>query len=564
MSEPVGSFCLVLHAHVPYVLHHGTWPHGEDWLFEAAAETYLPVLAAIDEVVGLGARPHLTLGLTPVLLEQLAHPWFKQEFRHYLSERVARARGDRESFASGKELHFAHLAKLWEEFYTNLSQQFDRIDGDIPSALARRAREGHLEILSGFATHAYAPLLLEDSSIRAQIRGGLRTSERILGMRPAGLWLPECAYRPGGTWYPAVSFGSARERLSMDQLLADEGVTHFFIEDPWIPPQYDDARAHESHADRSDAHRRFFHECGDWRSTTGPLGVGEPGSPPAVAAFARCRKVCEQVWSGWIGYPGSGTYLEFHKKHGERRGLRYWKVTQSQSGLGDKDPYYPDDVSGLIHEQVHHFTNLIRQTLENHRQATGKPGVVVASFDAELFGHWWFEGVRFLRDLLLTLHHDRTIELTTTQAYLKTHPPQRAVPLPEFSWGEGADSRVWINDQTRWMWEVEYRAEAKFGRLTYHLPWERQPEVRALLQKAGRELLLLQASDWPFVVSRGQAVDYGIRRFALHDNRFEIVTNLLERMADGGKITPLEEHQLADADLHDGVFEDLDLTWWNM
>jgi 1,4-alpha-glucan branching enzyme len=189
---------------------------------------------------------------------------------------------------------------------------------------------------------------------------------------------------------------------------------------------------------------------------------------------------------------------------------------------------------------------------------------VVASFDAELYGHWWFEGVRFLRDLLLMLHHDPAIRVCTTAEYLQSRPPERRMWLPEFSWGEGSDHRVWINDRTGWMWEVEYRAETKFGRNTFHLPWRERADVGDLLKRAGRELLLLQASDWPFVVARGQAVDYGIRRFALHDNRYEIVCNLLDRMMEGGRITPLEEHQLRDADVHDSVFPEIDLNWWNM
>ncbi len=283
-----------------------------------------------------------------------------------------------------------------------------------------------------------------------------------------------------------------------------------------------------------------------------------------LAAYARCREVCEQVWSGWIGYPGTGVYLEFHKKYGERRGLRYWKVTHAQSGLGEKDPYYPDDVPGVIHQQASHFTNLIRQTLRDHRNRYGRPGVVIASFDAELFGHWWFEGPRFLRDLLLNLHHDPEVHVSTVHDELTRRPPERFHRLPEFSWGEGSDNRVWNNDRTRWMWEVEYRAEAKFGRNTYHLPWQKDKQIRDLLERAARELLLLQASDWPFVVARGQAVDYGIRRFALHDKRFEIVNKVIDRILDGNRISPLEEHQLRDSEIHDSVFPKIDLTWWNM
>jgi 1,4-alpha-glucan branching enzyme len=347
-------------------------------------------------------------------------------------------------------------------------------------------------------------------------------------------------------------------------MLADEGLTHFFIEDPLVPQNVGPEKAHAIYEAMNDDRKRFIHECGDWRPTTGPVGLQCPGNGDVVSAYARCQEVCEQVWSGWIGYPGTGDYLEFHKKYGERRGLRYWKVTQAQSGLGDKDPYFPDDIAGVVHQQAGHFQNLIRQTLADHRNRTGQRGVVIASFDAELFGHWWFEGPRFLRDLLLNLHHDPSINVCTVDEHLRSQPPQRFCRLPEFSWGEGSDHRVWINEQTRWMWEVEYRAEAKFGRNTYHLPWEKNDQIRELLKRAGRELLLLQASDWPFVVARGQAVDYGIRRFALHDHRYDIINNIVERVLEGKDVSPLEAHQLRDMDIHDSVFPEIDLTWWSM
>jgi len=564
VSEPLGSFCLVLHGHLPYVLHHGYWPHGEDWLYEAAAETYLPILDMISEVHQLGGRPAVTVGLTPVLLEQMAHDRFKQCFHEYLEERIARADHDRKEFESRNALHFAYLAKRWGEWYARTADQFESMKRDIPSAFGRWAREGIIEILTGYATHGYTPLLLEDSCVRAQIRAGIASTRRILGIEPTGLWLPECAYRPAGRWYPAVDFGGPRDRLAVEQMLADEGITHFFIEDPLVPTNIGDEKARLFYAQLSADSKRFLHECGDWRPTGGPVWLRSPSNGAVLAAYARCREVCEQVWSGWIGYPGTGVYLEFHKKYGERRGLRYWKVTHAQSGLGEKDPYYPDDVPGVIHQQASHFTNLIRQTLRDHRNRYGRPGVVIASFDAELFGHWWFEGPRFLRDLLLNLHHDPEVHVSTVHDELTRRPPERFHRLPEFSWGEGSDNRVWINDRTRWMWEVEYRAEAKFGRNTYHLPWQKDKQIRDLLERAARELLLLQASDWPFVVARGQAVDYGIRRFALHDNRFEIVNNVIDRILDGNRISPLEEHQLRDSEIHDSVFPKIDLAWWNM
>src|SRR5690606_33381649 len=154
------------------------------WLYEAAAETYMPLLAMVDECVFFNAVPKVTMGLTPVLLEQLAHEDFKKGFEHYLDDRIKRARSDRGDFERMGDGHSAYLATRWEQMYTDLLETFQKYDRDLPKAFAERAKRGYLEILTSNATHAYMPLLLEDSSIRAQIRAGLASSERILGFKP--------------------------------------------------------------------------------------------------------------------------------------------------------------------------------------------------------------------------------------------------------------------------------------------------------------------------------------------------------------------------------------------
>jgi 1,4-alpha-glucan branching enzyme len=158
------------------------------------------------------------------------------------------------------------------------------------------------------------------------------------------------------------------------------------------------------------------------------------------------------------------------------------------------------------------------------------------------------------------------VEVCTSANRLHSQPPDKVMAMPEGSWGEGGDHRVWMNEQTRWIWEVEYRAEAHFGKLTFTLPW-RDPSkqaLRTLLEKAGRELLLMQASDWPFVISRGQAIDYGIKRFVLHAGRFENLCDIAEKVARGETPSAIEQLEIQDADVHDSVFPEIDLNWWNM
>lgn len=525
----VGDLVLVLHGHLPYVLHHGEWPHGEDWLYEAAAESYLPLLQSIGHCNLYGRPPKIVVGLTPVLLEQLSHPHFQEGFRRWLAEQGAQAERDRRTFEASGEPHGAWLASRWAAWFEALRGQFDEIGGDIPQAFAARHGDGSLELLSSAATHGYLPLLYEDRSVRAQIRAGLASSRRILGFTPSGVWLPECAYRPEGPWRPPNGW-DGRWRPGIEQILAEEGVTHTFVE---------------------------THLVGDWRMHEPYRLAG------GVSVFARDRQVCEQVWSGDLGYPADGVYLEFHKRNGPRRGLRYWKVTGRHTGLGDKHWYYPDDVPGKVFEHVAHFRHLVRERLWRYRANTGQRGVVVATFDLELFGHWWFEGAAFLRDLVLSCHADPDIDLATARDVLAERPPAHAIAMPEGSWGDKGDHRVWANDRVRWMWDVIYRCERDFDRAQRDLGGEER--TADLLRRAGRELLLLQASDWMFVVTREQAVDYGFRRFVQHMVRFDATLALARREAvgTGGRLSDVERARLQEIDTHDVVFPRVDLGWWS-
>jgi 1,4-alpha-glucan branching enzyme len=570
MPETLGSFCLVLHGHLPYVLRHGTWPHGEDWLYEAAAETYLPILAMVEECVFFNAMPKLTMGLTPVLLEQLAHEHFKKGFEHYLNDRAQRAREDRAEFERIKDGHLAYLAERWEQTYTKLLAQFEDIGRDIPKAFAKLYEKGHLEILTSNATHGYMPLLLTDSCLRAQMRAGLASSERILGFRPKGMWLPECAYRPSGTWHPPINWGQPHVRCGIEHIVADEGIRHFFVESHLVTESRSEQTFNDGLWTKVGWDDATKYPARGWRSVNEAHGINSDGTGLARAwVLARDQSVCEKVWSGTIGYPADGSYLEFHKTYGRPRGLRYWKITGNKVDLGDKHYYYPDDIPGKLHEHVAHFCNTIKDRLRHHRDLTGRNnGVVVCTFDAELFGHWWAEGVRFIRDVMLTLHADPQVQLRTSSEYLDSTFCDKVVALPEGSWGENGDHRVWTNEQVNWMWEIEYRCESTFGRLTYELPWRTNKEVRDLLEKAGRELLLLQASDWPFVIRRGQAIDYGIKRFIQHVARFDVLADLAEKVASGnkylGKLNDVERHEIADAELHDVIFPKIDLDWWRV
>lgn len=238
-------------------------------------------------------------------------------------------------------------------------------------------------------------------------------------------------------------------------------------------------------------------------------------------------------------------------------------MTSARADLGDKERYNPDDVAGAAYSHAQHFCSVVRAILRQHREATGREGVVVAPFDAELFGHWWFEGPTFLREVMLTLHADPEVQVRTAGEVLAHSPPDKVAWFPEGSWGEGGDHRVWFNEAQKWIWQVLYAAEARFGELCLTLPWASSPEVRELLTWAGRELMLMQASDWPFVIYTKGAPDYGHKRFGLHAMRFDRLCDMAQWVADGGALDPVQQAVLAEVQACDDVFPDLDLALWS-
>ena len=560
MPASLGRLCLVLHGHLPYVLHHGVWPHGESWLYEGAAETYLPLLELLDELAHKKIRFGLTIGLTPVLLEQLAHEHFKTGFVKYVHERIALARHDAVEFEKAGDEQLLALARRWENWYAERLTYFEKIQRDISAAFAAHLRDGRIEILTSAATHAYLPLLAEESSLSAQLAAGTSISQKHFGRAIKGLWLPECAYRSAAdAWQPPVLYQQSRPRVGIEDHIAAHNLSHFFVDTHLVSLSKPLAITDSTGTRPTSDALIFWDNRRGWGNPLDPVGVASFPStiPPKVFAFARHPRVSEQVWSGIIGYPGADAYLEFHRKHGNN-GLRYHRVTSHHTPAIEKLPYEPEQVAGKSYEQAKHFCTVLREVLTDYTKQTGRIGTIVAPFDAELFGHWWFEGFQFLRDVLLSLAHDADVEVVTAKSALAQSTVDKVVQLPEGSWGEGGHHHVWLNDQSQWLWETEYRAEVRFGQLLAELPWRTNPTVEATLKKTARELLLLQASDWPFAIHSGAAADYGISRFALHAARFD----RLATVASGKEMTPVQQTEIAEADAHDVIFNDLNLEWW--
>lgn len=574
----LGNFTFVLHTHLPYVLGHGKWPHGSDWLMEAVAECYIPLLQELERLEIQHIPFRLSMDFTPVLLEQLADLRFPELFTAYCNERIDLAEKDYDYFFRTKEFELRPLALWWHDFYTNAKRAFEQYDGDLVGTFRRHSKSGALDAMTSGATHGYFPLLLRDENIRAQIRIGVETHEKHFGKKPRGIWLPECGYRPRYAWRPPAGLEQYRaqteERAGIEELISECGLEYFVAEGTLtkggvaVSTRYQQFESHLEHLHTLEEWQRcrIEYEVRQDRSLADIYGVKSTignlaGTIPVV--FSRDRRTSEQVWSGRIGYPGDPAYLEFHKKH-HHSGLRYWRITSAQSDLGAKQLYEPEKASEQARTHARHFVSLVKETLRDHQAATGREGIVCSPFDTELFGHWWFEGTQFLCTVFKELHNDRDVRLTNCAEYLNEHTPREVIALPEGSWGDGGGHYVWMNKGVAWMWDTIYPLQERFLSI---LRLQKQAEhagpfLRHTLEQAARELLLMEASDWQFIITTRGATDYATERFHAHVLNLRLLLDLAERLLN--TIEPdAEDHKLvAETNHADPLFVHIDLNYW--
>ncbi len=567
MSEPVGAICIVLHGHIPYVLGHSTWPHGSNMIFEAAADTYIPLLWALEELAAEGLPANITLGLTPVTMEQLADERFAEWFPGYLDTRRWQAEQNIAEFQHRGDGHLAWLAQRWEEHYRALHHCFcERYSRNLLYQFRQHQDAGRLEIMSSAATHGYLPLLHDDANIRGQIEQGVATYEQFMGRRPRGFWLPECAYRPRANWAPPPPLPQElpRWRKGLEEILGTSGYDYFIVDSHMLEP-HAPLPVQTAHHDSLGKLWSRIHRSGD------PLGAKTVYRPyfighhfedhPPVAGLFRDPQTSQKVWSGDVGYPGDANYLDFHKKHmpGDHR---YWRVTDGSGDLGSKQPYHPEWAMERVSIHAGNFLWTVKETLRHAPRPDGRLPVVLSPFDAELFGHWWHEGPRWLVTALRWMHHDPDLKVMQCRDYLREEEPTAAIALPEGSWGAGGGHWVWLNENTRWTWERVYDAERNLQALFRDHGFGHDDTAHRLISQACRELLLLEASDWQFLMTTGAAVDYATHRLHGHHSDFVRCADLARRYGRGEEISREEWAWFGDLCSRDRIFGSLNPRWF--
>jgi len=322
-----GNYVLILHTHLPWVLHHGSWPHGVDWLNEAVAECYIPLINVFNSLMDEGIYPKVTLDISPVLCEELEHPDFKKGFIEYCDEKIEAARNDERQFKEwGWDAHHIFLTQYWQEWYSARKSNFiENYNSSVVGALKKLQDDGAIEVMTCGATHGYLPLLGTDRSINLQIKAAIENYKKHFGRAPRGMWLPECAYRPSYNWkslIPIYPFHIERLRPGLEQLLARNGIEYFVTDQDLLERStpigiYTDVHLEQFLPVSSPA---FSYK--PWSFTKSPLDLFNISSSDKIeygtaVAFTRHRDISMQVWSGEVGYPGESNYLDFHKKtHG--------------------------------------------------------------------------------------------------------------------------------------------------------------------------------------------------------------------------------------------------------
>ena len=518
-----GYLAIVLHAHLPFVRHpEDEWFLEEDWLYEAISETYLPLLVALDRLAEDSSRFRLTLTLSPTLVSMLRDELLMTRYAQRLDRTCELT--EKETRRTAKDGTFGPIAHFYRDHFAELRRAFhDRYRRDLVAAFASHARGGRLEIIPCCATHAFLPLFCEQpQSIRAQIAVGVDHHRRVFGGEPAGFWLPECGYFPG-----------------LEQPLAAHGIRYFFV----------------------DAH-------GILHGTPRPVyGVYAPVyTARGVAAFGRDPDSSHQVWSAADGYPADPDYREFYRdigwdldraylrpyiqSTGERKntGLKYFRITGPTS---HKEPYHPERAR---QKAISHAADFVARRRAGLRAVSarmeGRRPILLAPYDAELFGHWWFEGPIFLEAVLRRCGADDVVRLVTAPEFLRENPEQQISTPAMSSWGEHGYASTWLDKTNDWIYPQLYRCGEQMAALAEEFPIATALQRRALNQ-AARELLLAQSSDWSFIIKTGTMVDYATRRLRQHVEAFQM---LRKGLRDGAvRLDALER-----LEARNNIFPDID------
>ncbi len=514
-----GYLCIVLHGHLPYVRHpeHEDFLE-EDWLYEAITETYIPILTVFEQLINDNVDFRLTVGLSPPLIAMLLDPLLQDRYIRHIEKLIELA--TREVERTRWQPEFNKLALMYLEKF-NFARYFfvDKHKKNLVQAFKNIQDAGKLEIIACGGTHGFLPLMdVCKDSVRAQIRSAVNQYRRVFGRQPKGFWLPECAYNPGN-----------------DEILKENGLRFFFV----------------------DTH-------GILHGTPRPkYGVFAPVyCKSGVACFGRDLESSKQVWSADAGYPGDCSYREFYRDigfdldyeyvkpyiHNEgiriNTGIKYYRIT---GDTNEKQPYLPEAARDKAAEHAGNFMFNREKQLEYLYGLMKKKPIIVSPYDAELFGHWWYEGPDWLNFLIRKIaDNQKSIKMITPSEYLEKYPRNQVITPSMSSWGWKGYNEYWLAGANDWIYRHLHKASERMSELVRLYPDAQGLTLRALNQ-ALRELLLAQSSDWAFIMKTGTHVSYAEKRTKDHLIMFTKLYNQI-------KANNINEILLGDVESKDRIF----------
>ncbi len=521
---------IILHAHLPYVRHpeHDSF-FEENWLFEAITECYVPLIHVLDRLARDNVNYRLTLSLSPTLITMLKDELLISRYLKHLHKLIELA--EKEIARTGTQLEYIQLAKWYHEIFQETLETYqNRYQCDLISAFKKHHASGKLELITTAATHGFLPALsVSPTAVRNQINIGIETFKTHFGFAPSGFWLPECAYYPG-----------------LEAMLADAGIRYFFL----------------------DTHAILNASSPPRHGVYAPLDCGN-----GVLAFGRDPESSKQVWSSKEGYPGDVDYREYYRDigfeldldyiapyilNGQTRvntGIKYYRVTG-----GDQPKKLYDPTQALVKAKQHaqDFIDKRGQQIEALRDRLDRPPIIVAPYDAELFGHWWFEGPAWLEQVLrLTNNESHNLQTAACSDYLAVQTEHQAATPSASTWGDQGYSAYWINEENDWIYPYLHQAEEELEKLATDLQGLTVNSLqKRALNQAARSILLAQASDWPFIMKSGTTRDYARKRITDHLARFNYLHDSIRK-------NNINERYLLALETLDAIFPELDFRTFN-
>jgi len=522
-----GYLSIVLHAHLPYVRHPEFEDFlEEDWLYEAITETYIPLINVFESLINEGVKFRVTVSLSPTLMAMFSDGLLQDRYIKHIESLIELSQKEVERTKWQPEFH--DLANMYLEKFRNARYVFvDKYHRNLINAFKMLNDSGCVEVITCGATHGYQPLFeVNKSSVRAQVKVAVDSYAKHFGRPPHGMWLPECGYNPPD-----------------DKYLAEFGVRYFIVDTHGI--------LHGSPRPKYGIFAPVYTKSG-------------------VAAFGRDVESSRAVWSAEEGYPGDYNYREFYRDIGFdldynyirpyihvdgtriNTGIKYFSIT---GRTNDKRAYNPRIAGEKAADHAGNFLFNRQKQVEYIHDVIGRKPMILSPYDAELYGHWWYEGPTFLYFLFKKMHFDQDVVRSVTPfQYLEENPRNQVVTPSMSSWGWKGYSEVWLEGSNDWIYRHIHKSQERMAELARTYYGEGGLKKRALNQ-AARELLLLESSDWPFIMKTGTVVPYAVKRIKDHLERFT-------RIYDDVKNNRIDERWLADIEGRDNLFPEIDFRMY--